>query len=112
MLLNLIRDAFEAMQGSAVRSLVVETRAADGAMIEIAVSDTGSGIPSEAQDMLFTAFRTTKKDGMGIGLSICRTIVEAHGGRIWAEPRAGGGTVFRFTIPEAGETEDVSAKAA
>ncbi|WP_158266214.1 sensor histidine kinase [Allosphingosinicella deserti] len=111
-LLNLIRNAFEAMQGSAVRSLVVETRAVDGPMIEIAVSDTGSGIPSDAQDMLFTAFRTTKKDGMGIGLSICRTIVEAHGGRIWAEPRAGGGTVFRFTIPEAAETEDVSAKAA
>jgi signal transduction histidine kinase len=100
-LLNLIRNAVEAMEGQPVQQLVVETREAAGDMIEISVKDTGSGLPPGSQDALFTAFKTTKKDGMGIGLSICRTIVEAHGGRIWAEPREGGGTIFRFTIPRA-----------
>lgn len=111
-LLNLIRNSFEAMQGAAQRSLVIETRPAAGDMIEISVSDTGSGIPPEAQDILFTAFRTTKQDGMGIGLSICRTIVEAHGGHIWAEPREGGGTIFRFTIPVSADEQSCIGKAA
>jgi C4-dicarboxylate-specific signal transduction histidine kinase len=111
-LLNLIRNGFEAMQGEAVRALVVETRRTAGDMIEISVSDTGSGIPPEAEDMLFTAFRTTKKDGMGIGLSICRTIVEAHGGRIWAEKRDGGGTIFRFTVPASAQAGLLTEQAA
>lgn len=100
-LLNLIRNGMEAMHDQPVRELTVATRDAENDMVEISVGDTGSGIAADSQDFLFTAFRTTKKDGMGIGLSICRTIVEAHGGRIWAEPREGGGTVFRFTIPRA-----------
>jgi two-component system sensor kinase FixL len=67
-------------------------------MDDVSVSDTGPGIAPEAAEHLFQPFMTTKASGMGVGLSISRTIVEAHGGRIWAEPREGGGTVFHFTL--------------
>jgi two-component system sensor kinase FixL len=67
-------------------------------MICISVSDTGSGLAPEMTSQLFQPFVTTKQQGMGVGLSISRTIVEAHGGRIWAEPNPGGGTVFHFTL--------------
>ena len=62
------------------------------------VSDTGSGIAPEIAEQLFQPFVTTKRQGMGVGLSISRTIVESHGGRLWAEPNTGGGTVFRLTL--------------
>ena len=68
-------------------------------MVEIAVADTGAGIAAEHLDSLFSEFMTTKSGGMGIGLPISRTIVEAHGGKIWAENRPEGGAVFRFTLP-------------
>ena len=68
-------------------------------MIEIAVADTGPGIPPEIAADLFKPFNTTKRSGMGVGLSVCRTIVEAHGGRIRAEPNPGGGTIFRIQLP-------------
>jgi two-component system sensor kinase FixL len=67
-------------------------------MVRISVSDTGSGIAPDVAQQLFQPFVTSKREGMGVGLSICRTIVEAHGGRIWAEPNTSGGTVFRFTL--------------
>ena len=70
-------------------------------MIEVSVSDTGSGLDQEVAARLFQPFTTTKAQGMGVGLSICRTIVESHGGRIWAEPNPDGGTIFRFTAPRA-----------
>jgi two-component system sensor kinase FixL len=97
-LLNLIRNAVEAMAGSDVRELSVGTVREDGAVL-VSVADTGGGIPPEIEARLFQPFVTTKSDGMGIGLSVCRTIVEAHGGRLWVEPNGGGGSVFRFTLP-------------
>jgi two-component system, LuxR family, sensor kinase FixL len=98
-LLNLIRNAIEAMQDAARRDLVVGTRAlpAEG-LVEVRVSDTGTGIAPEVAAQLFQPFVTTKASGMGVGLSICRTIVEAHGGKIQAEPGPDGGTIFRFTL--------------
>jgi two-component system sensor kinase FixL len=97
-LLNLIRNAIEAMEASAKRELIVTTGAAEAGMVTIGVSDTGTGISSEMASQLFQPFVTTKRHGMGVGLSISRTIIEAHGGRIWAEGNPGGGTIFRFTL--------------
>jgi signal transduction histidine kinase len=100
-LLNLIRNAVEAMAGSARASLVVATSATPEGMVEISVSDTGPGLPAEVRAKLFHPFVTTKSGGMGVGLSICRSIVEAHEGRLWVEDAPGGGTVFKFTLPRA-----------
>lgn len=98
-LVNLIRNAIEAMEESSERNLTVRTMPADDMMIVVRVDDTGSGISEEMAAKLFQPFATTKLHGMGVGLSISRTIVEAHGGQIEAEPRPGGGTTFRFTLP-------------
>jgi two-component system sensor kinase FixL len=97
-LLNLIRNAVEAMEGHEVRELSIGTATEAGAVL-VSVADTGGGIPPEIETRLFQPFVTTKADGMGIGLSVCRTIVEAHGGRLWVEPNGGNGSVFRFTLP-------------
>jgi C4-dicarboxylate-specific signal transduction histidine kinase len=97
-LINLFRNAIEAMQDVPRKEVVIASTPAPGDMIEISVSDTGAGIASEACDALFSPFHSTKTGGMGIGLSISRTIVEAHGGKIWAEDSSQG-AVFRFTIP-------------
>ena len=67
-------------------------------MVAVSVADTGSGIAPEVMSQLFQPFATNKPHGMGVGLSICRTIVEAHGGRITVEANPGGGTIFRFTL--------------
>ena len=98
-LVNLIRNAIDAVAGQEVRDITISTCALDNAMVEVSVADTGPGLSPDIAARLFQAFATTKPAGMGLGLSICRTIVEAHRGHIRAEPRPTGGTVFRFTLP-------------
>ena len=102
-LFNLLRNGIEAMQDQQQRAIVIATQLRAAGMVEISVADCGPGLPPEVRDKLFQAFVTTKTDGMGVGLSVCRTIVEAHSGQIWADAGGGGsGTVFRFTLPIAG----------
>jgi PAS domain S-box-containing protein len=100
-LVNLIRNAIEAMADTEQRVLGLTTRLVGGGMIEVGVTDSGPGISSELAMHLFEPFVSTKHDGMGLGLSICRSIVEAHGGELWSEPNPAGGTIFRFTLPKA-----------
>ena len=97
-LLNLMRNAVEAMAGAERRELLVSSTAMPDDVVEIAVADTGSGISEEIAEQLFQPFVTTKREGMGVGLSISRTIIDSHGGRIWVETDRGRGTVFRFTL--------------
>lgn len=99
--INLIRNACEAMGDSPKRKLTVATHPDQPGFVRVSVFDTGSGIDPAIADQLFTAFVSTKSKGMGLGLSICRTIVEANGGRIWAEARPEGGTAFHFTLQRA-----------
>jgi two-component system sensor kinase FixL len=105
-LLNLMRNAIEAMHGCDRRELAVETKAVGDGMVEVSVADTGPGISEDVADRLFQPFVTTKPAGMGVGLSISKRIIEAHGGEMWAEPNPDGGAVFRFTLQLAPETAD------
>ncbi len=105
---NLVRNALEATEGRTPREIVLATRVVTNAEIEISVADNGSGLPQNPE-AVFQPFATTKSTGMGIGLPICRTIVEAHGGHLWAEARPNGGAVFRFTLPIAPSQEVVDA---
>ena len=96
-LFNLMRNALEAMAGAERRELIIST-SREGEMVAIRVADTGPGLPDHVRARLFQPFVTTKPNGMGVGLSVCRTIVEAHGGDLRAEDRDGGGTIFVFTL--------------
>jgi two-component system sensor kinase FixL len=100
-LVNLFRNALEAMAQAPRRELIVTNRKVADDMIEIEVSDTGTGFHDDVKPHLFQTFFTTKETGMGVGLSISRSIIEAHGGRMWAENNAAGGATFRFTLPGA-----------
>ncbi len=99
-LINLIRNGMDASanQPAARRTIEVSSRR-DGDMVQVSVADAGLGITDDAVEHLFEAFYTTKSLGMGLGLSICRSVIENHHGRLWFEPRDGGGTIFHFTLP-------------
>jgi two-component system sensor kinase FixL len=101
-LVNLMRNAIEAMAESAPRELTIAAEPLPDGMVAVRVADTGPGIAAEIAERLFQPFVTTKTQGMGVGLWICRAIVEGHGGRLWAEANPGGGAMFVFTLPVAG----------
>jgi PAS domain S-box-containing protein len=101
-IVNLIRNAVEAMADREPREVTLTTRTLDDEAIEIAVADIGPGIPDDIADRLFNPFVSSKHDGMGLGLSISRSIIEAHDGQLIAAPNPGGGTIFRFTLPSGG----------
>ena len=105
---NLIKNGIEAMTDVPVdrRQLVLQARLLDERMVEVSVTDHGHGLASEDMEKIFTPFYTTKPEGMGIGLAICRSIIEFHQGRLWATPRREGGTVFHFTVPIEEVNED------
>lgn len=109
-ILNLVRNSMEEMAraGSAERRIALSARPAEAdGMIEFAVADTGPGIPTELAHRLFTPFATTKESGMGLGLSVSRSIVETHGGQIWAVERpAGAGAEIRFTLPAYSDNDE------
>jgi signal transduction histidine kinase len=99
-ILNLVVNGMDAMANGSARERKITSRTVltDG-VAEVSIADCGPGIPSDKLSHLFEPFFTTKEHGMGMGLSIARTIVEAHGGRIWAENLAGGGAIFRLSLP-------------
>lgn len=103
-LVNLVRNAMEAMEGVEIPTLTIKTRREPGGMVRVSVIDNGSGIDDSAWPNLFKPFVSTKESGMGLGLSICRTIIEAQEGRIWADRLESGGTVFHFTLIDVDNT--------
>jgi signal transduction histidine kinase len=104
-ILNLLLNASEAMSNvdDRPRQLVIRTERDEGSRVRLTMQDTGVGVEPRAMDKLFEAFYTTKSSGMGIGLSVSRSIIESHQGRIWAAPNDGPGVSFAFSIPYASE---------
>jgi two-component system sensor kinase FixL len=105
-LLNLIRNALEALDGQAVSGELAITTRSDQESVIVCVADTGPGLAPKVAERLFQPFTTTKQEGMGVGLAICQSIIEAHGGTIWAEPEIPRGTRFYFRLPIAEEAHD------
>jgi signal transduction histidine kinase len=105
-IINLVMNGIEAMQSvtDRPRELVIRSRQDEKQQVLVSVTDCGVGISAENSDRLFSAFFTTKSSGMGMGLSICRSIIEAHGGRLWATANIPHGATFQFTLPMEAET--------
>jgi signal transduction histidine kinase len=100
--MNLMLNGIEAMQDTKTEGqLTIKSLMAEGGQLLISVSDTGVGLPPEQADQIFNAFFSTKAQGTGMGLSISRSIVESHGGRMWATPNSGRGATLNFTLPTA-----------
>ena len=99
--MNLLVNGIQAMASvnDRPRELLIRSRAYNSEQVLVEVRDSGVGVDPEHVEQLFNPFFTTKADGMGMGLSICRSIIEAHGGRIWASRNDGPGTTFQFTLP-------------
>jgi two-component system sensor kinase FixL len=100
-LVNLIRNSLEEVASVPQAKIDVVTRQIDNEKIEISVADNGRGVVLHVVDNLFQPFVSTRRDGMGLGLAICRSIVESHGGKLWYEPNPRGGAMFRFTLTSA-----------
>ena len=101
-IVNLVKNGIEAMKDvERIRELRVATAPHEGRFVRVSVGDRGQGIPADAAEQLFEPFFTTKPEGMGLGLSVCRSIVEFHGGEIWATPEPDRGVTFSFTLPAA-----------
>ena len=99
--LNLVKNGIEAMRDMPAdeRIVTVSARPVDDNQVEVEVADRGPGLSDEARERLFTPFYTTKTEGMGMGLNICRSIVEFHEGHLWVDANPAGGCIFRFTLP-------------
>jgi len=98
-LFNLVRNAMEALERSPRREIGIKTLRSKDGVVEVQVRDTGPGVDPRLVDQVFTEYFSTKEHGMGVGLSICQSIVDAHGGRLWATNTSGGGATFHFTLP-------------
>ena len=98
-LFNLVTNAIEAMESAADRTLLVKSEHENGGQVRVTVEDSGTGIDPQHVEKIFGSFFTTKVDGIGMGLSICRSIIESHGGRLWASSGRSRGAVFQFTLP-------------
>lgn len=105
-ILNLVRNAIEAMADCPVRRIRIGSRAAGEGQVEVTIEDSGPGLAPEVAESLFQPFISTKSTGMGLGLSICHTIINGYGGRIWADTSRLGGTMFHFTLMDASEDDD------
>ena len=101
--LNLIRNGMEAMRDMDTRAIgvLVRVKMQDENWVKVSVVDRGYGLADDAEEKLFTPFYTTKKDGMGIGLTVCHSIIQSHGGRLSFQRHPEGGTIFEFTMPVA-----------
>jgi C4-dicarboxylate-specific signal transduction histidine kinase len=105
-MLNLMMNAIEAMtQVTTPRELLISSGADDSKGVVVVVRDSGPGLDSKSLERLFEPFYTTKPQGMGMGLAICRSIIEAHGGRLWATANEGRGAAFQFTLQACSKRE-------